>query len=140
MVTITSTDIESIIKELKFTTARSGGPGGQGVNKVNTKVVLHWDYLSSLYLKQEQKEIIGIKLATKINNLNEVVLASQESRSQLENKEGVINKLKQLLINAFTISKPRRPTKPTKSSVRKRLDNKKKHSYKKNLRRGLDDE
>lgn len=136
---IETPDIDSIIKELRFTTSRSGGPGGQGVNKVNTKVTFHWHVQNSIVLDETQKEVIEAKLASKINNLGELVLSDQSSRSQLENKEAVINKLSQLITMAFTIPKARKATKPTKGSVKRRLDNKKKLSNKKKLRRGFED-
>lgn len=129
-------DIEN---EFKFSTSRSGGPGGQSVNKVNTKVTLRWDVKNSISIDDEQRLNIMKNMAKVINIDGEVVMTAQTNRSQLQNKEEVILKLDKLLIKTFTVSKIRKVTKPTKASKLKRLDDKKKKSIKKNLRRGVDD-
>jgi len=131
-------DIEEIENEFKFTTSRSGGPGGQSVNKVNTKVTLRWDVRNSIAINDEQRVRITEKLAKVLNREGEVVITAQTNRSQLQNKEEVIQKLDGLLIKAFTVRMVRKSTKPTQASVRKRLDAKKKQSDKKKLRKGLD--
>ena len=128
--------ISDLKSELIFSSSRSGGPGGQSVNKVNTKITLRWDVRNSRALTDEQRNVILVKLSKSINLEGEVVLASDSSRSQLQNKEDTINKLKNLLDDAFKKQKPRKPTKPTRSSVRKRLENKKKHSERKKMRKG----
>lgn len=132
-------ELEEIENEFNFTTSRSGGPGGQSVNKVNTKVTLRWDIRNSTAIDDEQRSKIMITLARVINNEGEMVITSQTNRSQLQNKEEVIAKLGTLLTQAFTVRKARKPTKPTKASNIKRLDDKKKQSIKKNLRGGIDD-
>jgi ribosome-associated protein len=137
--TLIAPTLRDIENELIFTTSRSSGPGGQSVNKVNTKVTLRWDVINAESINDEQRSIILVKLKKVINNEGEVVVAAQSSRSQLQNKEEVHRKLELLLINAFTVKKARKPTKPTKSSNLKRLESKKKQSIKKNLRRGLED-
>jgi len=124
--------------EFKFTSSRSGGPGGQSVNKVNTKVTLRWDVRNSKIINNDQRAVIFNKLSNIINLEGEVVISADDSRSQLQNKESAINKLDNLITNAFKIVKPRKPTKPTKASVRKRLENKKKHSEKKKMRKDPD--
>ena len=129
-------DIEN---EFKFSTSRSGGPGGQSVNKVNTKVTLRWDVKNSISIDDEQRLKIMKYLAKVINIDGEVVMTAQTNRSQLQNKEEVISKLETLLTKAFMERKTRKATRPTKASKLKRLDDKKKQSIKKNLRRGLDD-
>lgn len=131
-------EIEEIENELKFTTSRSGGPGGQSVNKVNTKVTLRWDVRNSTSIDDEQRFQITEKLAIVINNEGEVVLTAQTNRSQLQNKEGVIHKLNGLLTKAFIVRKARKPTKRTKASIQKRLAAKKKQSDKKKLRKDLE--
>ncbi len=125
--------IEEVLPELKFTTSRSSGPGGQNVNKVNTKVTLKWDIPQSA-IAEEQKEVILLKLHTRLTKENILVLTSQDERSQLGNKEAVILKLEQLLIKAFTVKKVRRATKPGKAAKQTRLKNKKQHSEKKKWR------
>ena len=128
--------ISELKNEIIFTSSRSGGPGGQSVNKVNTKITLRWDVRNSRALTEEQRTVILEKLSKSINLEGEVVLANDASRSQLQNKEDTINKLKDLLNDAFKKEKPRKATKPTRSSVRKRLEDKKKHSERKKMRKG----
>jgi len=136
--TLETPDIDKIKNELKFTTSRSSGPGGQSVNKLNTKVSLRWDVNNSTTLNSDQRSRIMIKLDKVINNEYKVVLSSQENKSQLQNKETVIRKLEGLIIDAFIVRKSRKPTKPTKASVKRRLKSKKKLSEKKKLRGGVD--
>lgn len=129
--------LEDIENELKFTTSRSGGPGGQSVNKVNTKVTLRWDVKKSLSIDDDQRSKIMTDLAKVISNNGEVILMAQTSRSQLQNKNEVISKLDRLLKNAFIRIKVRKATKPSKASVQRRLDAKKKQGEKKKQRKGL---
>ncbi len=125
--------LEDFTNELVFTTSRSSGPGGQNVNKVNTKVTLKWDVLQSA-ITEEQKGVILQKLRTRLTKENILVLASQDERSQLGNKEAVLLKLEQLLVKAFTVKKARKPTKPGKAAKQTRLKNKKQHGEKKKWR------
>ena len=127
--------IDSIISELKLTSSRSSGPGGQSVNKVNTKITLRWDVLNSGAINEDQRALILSKLNKIINIEGEVIISADDSRSQIQNKEEAINKLNIALTKAFHVVKSRKPTKPTKASIRKRLDNKKKHSIKKKVRK-----
>jgi ribosome-associated protein len=120
--------------ELAFSTSRSSGPGGQNVNKVNTKVTVKLDVINSVVLTPEEKEIIQQKLASKLTNDGVLVLASQDKRSQLQNKEAVIEKLEKLLAKAFERKKPRKATKPSKGAVQNRIKSKKEHSEKKKWR------
>ena len=116
--------IPDLSAEFQFLTSRSSGPGGQNVNKVNSKVELRFDIRNSLQLTQEQKDLICIKLASKINDDGILSVISQRDRSQLSNKEDAIQKLYQLLVKALTPVKPRKKTKPTQGSVEKRLTQK----------------
>ncbi len=125
--------LEDFTNELVFTTSRSSGPGGQNVNKVNTKVTLKWDVLQSA-ITEEQKGVILQKLRTRLTKEHILVLASQDERSQLGNKEAVLLKLEQLLVKAFTVKKARKPTKPGKAAKQTRLKNKKQHGEKKKWR------
>jgi len=125
---ITSADI---LPELEFSFSKSSGPGGQHVNKVNTKVGLRFDVSGSKILNEDQKKLLIEKLSKKLTKEGVLVLSSQEARSQLLNKEIVLEKLDKLLQSAFFIKKKRKPTKPTRSSVKKRLDGKKHQSQKK---------
>ena len=109
------------------------------MNKLNTKVTLRWDVVRSATLSEDQRAIIVAKLAKVINKDGEVILSAERSRSQLQNKEDVLGKLDSLLKRAFTVPKVRKATKPTKSSIKKRLASKKKLSEKKSLRKKLED-
>jgi ribosome-associated protein len=123
-----------LIGELVFTTSRSSGPGGQNVNKVNSKVTLRFDVVNSALLSAKEKDIILKKLATKITNEGVLVLNAQESRSQLQNKEDVMVNFDRLLKKAFEKKKARKKTKPSKSAVAKRIKGKKQTSEKKKWR------
>ena len=126
-----------LISELVFTTSRSSGPGGQNVNKVNTKVSLKLDVTNSSKLSEEEKGVILKKLAPKITKEGVLVLTSQDKRSQLQNKEEVLLKLDELLRKAFTPKKSRTATKPTKASKQNRIKEKKQRSEKKQWRQKL---
>jgi ribosome-associated protein len=125
---------ELIAGELVFTSSRSSGPGGQNVNKVNSKVTLRWHVKDSTLLSPEEKELILQKLANHLTVEGVLLLSAQDKRSQLQNKEEVLLKLADLLTRAFAKKKKRKATKPSKSSVQARLDKKKKHSDKKKWR------
>ncbi len=127
-----------LIPELEFSTSRSSGPGGQNVNKVSTKVIIRWNLLHSTLITDEQKMVLLNKLSSQLTREGELIINSQESRSQLQNKELALEKLDVLLRKALTKPKARRATKPTKSSKVKRVDNKKRHAEKKQWRKKLD--
>ena len=130
---------DSLNKEVKYRTSRSSGAGGQHVNKVSTKVELIFDVNGSAVLSEEQKMIIHEKLKNRIFKEGLLILHCDETRSQLKNKEIVFMRFIALIEDALKPIKKRKPTKPTKSSVEKRLYNKKKKSDKKDLRKLLDD-
>lgn len=121
--------------ELVFTTSRSGGPGGQNVNKVNSKVTVHFDVPQSEVLTPEEKQTILDKIPSRLTREGVLVLTSQDSRSQIQNKETVIEKLEALLATAFVKRKRRKPTKPSKGSKQERMRKKKVHGEKKKWRR-----
>jgi ribosome-associated protein len=110
--------------ELIFQATRSSGPGGQNINKVSSKVELRFKVKESLLLSEEEKFVLTGKLINKINKEDELVLVAQTDRSQLKNKEIVIEKFYSLLERALTPQKKRFKTKPTKSSIEKRLESK----------------
>jgi ribosome-associated protein len=126
---------ERFTEEMVFSTSRSGGPGGQNVNKVNTKVELRFNIKETALLTDEEKLILRSKLSNKINNRGELILVSEKHRTQLKNKQEVMEKFFSLIIAALTPPKKRIPVKPTKASKEKRLKSKKILSDKKKARK-----
>ena len=124
-----------LLSELKFSASRSGGPGGQNVNKVNSKVTLKFDVVHSRILSDEEKATILKALLSHLTNDGFLILSSQDKRSQLENKEDVIRKFEKLMAKAFTKKKVRKATKPSKSAAAKRITSKKLQAEKKKWRR-----
>lgn len=120
--------------ELEFLFTRSGGPGGQNVNKVSTRVELLFNVLNSSHLSHEEKQRIIAKLKSRVDAEGILHVASQESRSQWKNREIVVGKFAKLLRAALTVHKRRIATKPTKSSKQIRFNEKKTHSVKKKYR------
>ena len=121
--------------EFMFSTSRSGGPGGQNVNKVNTKVELRLNLLLTTAFSEKEKEIIFRKLKNKINKEGEIILVSQAERTQLMNKSVVKEKFYDLISKTLTIPLKRTPTRPTQTSRLKRLDSKRNRSNMKKLRK-----
>jgi len=122
-----------ILKEVTFKATLSGGSGGQNVNKVSSKMEMYWTPANCVFLDQEKIDKILLKLNLKLSSTGELRLVCDEERSQLQNKEKLITKFYKLLASCFIEQKPRRASKPTKSSVANRLDGKK---IKKEVKKG----
>ena|ERR1035438_8238634 len=121
--------------ELFFTASRSSGSGGQNVNKVSTKVELHFDVMNSKLLTDEQKQLIFLKLKNHINKDGILKITVQETRSQFENKEIALKKFHSFIAFSFQRPKKRIRTKATKSSKEKRIQQKKRKGEIKKMRR-----
>ncbi|WP_343563618.1 alternative ribosome rescue aminoacyl-tRNA hydrolase ArfB [Sphingobacterium sp.] len=128
-------NITGLIGELTFKFSRSGGAGGQHVNKVSSKVTLQWDVERSAVFSAEEKALIAEKLSNRINKEGILQLESDTDRSQVRNKEIAIDRFLHLVEDALVPSKPRKKTKIPYSSVLKRLDRKKQQSQLKASRR-----
>jgi ribosome-associated protein len=129
---------EALLKEVSFKTSRSGGKGGQNVNKVSSKVELNFAIERSALFSDEQKQQLASKLSKRINSEGILQVITEEERSQYLNKERSLEKLIILLGHALHKPKLRKATKPKKSAVEKRLKNKQQNALKKINRRGLD--
>jgi len=129
--------MKDIRNEISFKTARSGGKGGQHVNKVETMVEGYWLVDGSALFSDEEKLRLREKLSAKINAEGYLQVRSQSERTQLGNKSEVIKKMNALVARALIVPKKRKATKPTEASNSKRLDSKKTISKKKTGRRKI---
>ncbi len=124
------------LREFRFTFSRSAGPGGQNVNKVNTKATLRWPIQKSQSLPDAVRIRFLAKYSRRVTSDGELLIVSQRFRDTGRNVADCLEKLRQMLAEAAVAPKRRKPTRPTKGSIRRRLDNKRKQSRKKEGRQG----
>jgi ribosome-associated protein len=132
---VVSPGIRIPLEEFRFTFARSGGPGGQNVNKVNSKAILRWGLTTSPSLPEDVRERFLATFGSRLTTEGEIVIASEESRDQSTNKQTCLDKLGELLAAVAKAPKKRRPTKPSYGSKLRRLEDKHRNSERKSGRR-----
>ena len=131
MTQIRQIDTGSLLPFVQFQTSRSGGAGGQHVNKVETKVTALFDLHAATCFSPEEKQRIGDRLANRLQADGVLQVSCQQTRSQLQNKEIALQKLVVLLSDALKEKKPRKASKPSKAAVQRRLDTKRKQALRK---------
>jgi ribosome-associated protein len=123
------------LREFTFSFARSSGPGGQNVNKVNTKALLRWPVMTSPSLPEPVRQRLLAKCRRQVTVDGDLLIVSQRFRDAGRNTADCLEKLRHLLLEAATPVRPRKPTRPTRGSVRRRIENKRLQSQKKRQRR-----
>ncbi|SCY76066.1 alternative ribosome rescue aminoacyl-tRNA hydrolase ArfB [Flavobacterium caeni] len=121
-------DAEKTLSELQFKAVRSGGAGGQNVNKVSSKVVLTFDLNASQSLSDDEKALVEKNLATRLTTENLLILTADDDRSQLKNKDIVTKRFLKLIQKALVVPKKRKPTKVPRSVIEKRIKEKRNQS------------
>lgn len=126
--------------ELEFQTSRASGPGGQHVNKSETRVEAVWDVSASPSLSESQRARVLRKLSSRIDGLGRLRVATQDHRSQARNKSDAVARLNELVNAALRVPKPRKKTKPSRAAKERRLREKKERAEKKRRRGPIGDE
>ena len=121
-------------KEFRLSASRSGGKGGQNVNKLSTKVMLEFNIAASLLLSEKEKEILTEKLFARLNKEGDVQVVAQTERTQMGNRLLAVKKIYALLNKCFVEKKKRKATSPSKGSKERRLQSKKIRSATKSMR------
>ncbi len=134
---LTVMDTLLIRAEAVFIAVRSGGPGGQNVNKVSSAAVLYWDFNKSSLITENQKELVRKKLESHINKEGKLYIKSEEFRDLERNKNRCLEKVQKMLSEAFRESKKRKATKPSYSSKLKKRESKTRRAETKRLRQKL---
>ena len=135
MARIEQINAELLLPFVRFQTSRSGGAGGQHVNKVETKVMLLFDIAAATVFSEAEKARLRKRLSNRLQAEGLLQVTNQETRSQLRNKELALQKLVELVSNALKTEKPRKATKPSKAAVQRRLDTKRQQALRKINRR-----
>lgn len=125
--------------ELEFRASRSSGPGGQGVNTTSSRIELRWDVAASRAPDDAQRALLLERLAHRLTDDGVLILHGSEHRSQHRNREAVLARLRAIVGEAVVPPVPRRPTRPTRASIRRRLDAKRARSRTKDLRQAPED-
>ena len=127
------------LEEFEFTYARSSGPGGQNVNKVNSKAILRWNPTTSPSLPDDVRARFLSRFSSKLTTGGEIVIASEKTRDQRKNVDDCLERVRIMLLEIARPPKKRRPTKPSRGSKERRLDSKRRDSAKKSNRRNVGD-
>jgi ribosome-associated protein len=128
------------LNELQFSYARSGGPGGQNVNKVSSKVLLRWNPAASAALPPAVKDRLLAQLRGRLTREGDLLILSQKTRDQERNRQDCLDKLRSILDRARRPPKVRKPTRPSRASREARLEAKKRRAQKKSRRRARTEE
>ncbi|WP_412986912.1 alternative ribosome rescue aminoacyl-tRNA hydrolase ArfB [Pontimicrobium sp. IMCC45349] len=131
-------DLKELIQEINLKAIRSSGSGGQHINKVATKIELQFKIKESRKLSQIQKDLISVKLKNRLTKEGVLILQCGTTRSQLKNKQLVINRFLAIIAQALSVQKPRVPSKVPRAAIKRRLDNKRKTAQKKANRKKPD--
>ncbi len=121
--------------ELHFSFARSGGPGGQNVNKVASKAILHWDLAANTTLPDDAKDRLRRHYAKRLTTEGQLVIQGQRFRDQGKNIDDCRERLRQMILQALHPPRPRKATRPSRGSKLRRLDEKRRQAQRKEARR-----